>query len=152
MGIGFSINPYSHGFNGSSTPKDLETLLQLLYLDMTALSKDQKSFDNMKNTTITMLENQSNNPNMVYQDSIQSTIYKGSMLTRIPSAEQVKGINYDRLTELGKQYFGNAKDFTFFFVGNYDEKTLLPLIEQYIASLPNTGVKIKNKHIDVATG
>nr|WP_297658744.1 insulinase family protein [uncultured Prevotella sp.] len=152
VGIGFSINPYSHGFNGSSTPKDLETLLQLLYLDMTALSKDQKSFDNMKNTTITMLENQSNNPNMVYQDSIQSTIYKGSMLARIPSAEQVKGINYDRLMELGKQYFGNAKDFTFFFVGNYDEKALLPLIEQYIASLPNTGVKIKNKRIDVATG
>ena len=49
--------------------------------------------------------------------------------------------NYDRVLELGKQMFTNAKDFTFFFVGNYDEATLLPLIEQYIplfqARVPN---------------
>ena len=152
VNIGFNISPFSHGFSGNSTPKDLETLLQLLYLDMTAVSKDQKSFDNLQNTTATMLANQSNNPSLVYQDSVQSTLYKGSLLARIPTSEQVKSINYDRLLELGKQYFGNAKDFTFFFVGNYDENTLLPLIEQYIASLPNTGVKIKNKPIEYATG
>ena len=151
-GIGFDINPYTHGFSGNCVPKDMETLLQLLYLDMTALSKDQKSFDNLKNRTVTTLANQSNNPNMVYRDSLQSTIYLGSKLARVPSADEVKGISYDRLMELGKQYFGNAKDFTFYFVGNYDEKTLLPLIEQYIASLPNTGAKIVNKPIAYATG
>ena len=48
--------------------------------------------------------------------------------------------------------YGNAKDFTFYFVGNYDEKTLLPLIEQYIASLPNNGFKLKNKQIPYAKG
>ncbi len=53
---------------------------------------------------------------------------------------------------LGKQFYGNAKDFTFYFVGNYDEKTLLPLIEQYIASLPNNGFKLKNKQIPYAKG
>ena len=42
--------------------------------------------------------------------------------------------------------------FTFYFVGNYDEKTLLPLIEQYIASLPNKGFKLKNKEIPYAKG
>ena len=53
---------------------------------------------------------------------------------------------------LAKEYYGNAKDFTFYFVGNYDEKTLLPLIEQYIASLPNNGFKLKNKEIPYAKG
>ena len=37
-------------------------------------------------------------------------------------------------------------------MGNYDEKTLLPLIEQYIASLPNNGFKLKNKEIPYAKG
>jgi len=76
----------------------------------------------------------------------------GSKLARVPEASDIKDINYDRILEIGKQFYGNAKDFTFYFVGNYDEKTLLPLIEQYIASLPNNGFKLKNKQIPYANG
>ena len=151
-GVGFSINPYSHGLSGNSTPKDVETLMQLIYLKMTALSKDEKSFKNLQNTYATILANQSNNPNMVYQDSLQSTLYLGSKIGRIPTSDEIKAISYDRLMALAKEYYGNAKDFTFYFVGNYDEKTLLPLIEQYIASLPNNGFKLKNKEIPYAKG
>ena len=151
-GVGFSIKPYSHGLSGNSTPKDIETLMQLIYLKMTALSKDEKSFKNLQNTFATVLANQSNNPNMVYQDSLQSTLYLGSKIGRIPSSDEINAINYDRLMALAKEYYGNAKDFTFYFVGNYDEKTLLPLIEQYIASLPNKGFKLKNKEIPYAKG
>ena len=151
-GVSFTVNPYSHGLSGNSTPKDVETLMQLIYLKMTALSKDEKSFKNLQNTYATILANQSNNPNMVYQDSLQSTLYLGSKIGRIPTSDEIKAINYDRLMALAKEYYGNAKDFTFYFVGNYDEKTLLPLIEQYIASLPNNGFKLKNKEIPYAKG
>ena len=152
VGVSYTISPFNHGLQGNSTPKDIETLMQLIYLKMTAVSKDLKSFDNLKNTVATVLANQSNNPNMVYRDSVQSTLYLGSKLARIPSSDEVKSIDYDRILELGKLYYGNAKDFTFYFVGNYDEKTLLPLIEQYIASLPNNGFKLKNKEIASAKG
>lgn len=152
VSIGTNISPFSHGLSGRSTPKDIETLMQLLYLQMTAVAKDQKSFDNLKNTYITVLANKDNNPDMIYQDSVQSTLYLGNRMARIPSADEVKGISYDRILDLAKQYYGNAKDFTFYFVGNYDEKTLLPLIEQYIASLPNNGFKLKNKQIPFAQG
>ena len=151
-GVGFSIKPYSHGLSGNSTPKDIETLMQLIYLKMTALSKDEKSFKNLQNTFATVLANQSNNPNMVYQDSLQSTLYLGSKIGRIPTSDEINAISYDRLMALAKEYYGNARDFTFYFVGNYDEKTLLPLIEQYIASLPNKGFKLKNKEIPYAKG
>ena len=146
------MSPFNHGLGGKSTPKDIETLMQLIYLNMTSLKKDQKSFDNLKNTYVTVLSNKDNNPNLVYQDSLQSTIYLGSKLARIPSADDVKNIDYDRCLAIAKQYYGNAKDFTFYFVGNFDEKTLLPLIEQYIASLPNNGFKLKNKEIPTAKG
>ncbi len=152
VGVGFTMSPFNHGLEGNSTPKDIETLMQLVYLKMTAVSKDQKSFDNLKTTIATVLANQGNNPNIVYQDSVQSTLYLGSKLARIPSSDEIKAIDYDRILELGKQYYGNAKDFTFYFVGNYDEQTLLPLINQYIASLPNNGFKLKNKEIPSAKG
>ena len=151
-GVSFTVSPYTHGLSGNSTPKDIETLMQLIYLKMTALSKDEKSAANLLSTIKTALANQSKNPQMVYQDSLQSTIYMGNKMARIPKTEDLDAVNYDRVLELGKQMFTNAKDFTFFFVGNYDEATLLPLIEQYIASIPSKGAKLKNKAIPVATG
>ena len=150
--VGLTMSPFRHGIAGTSTPKDLETMMQLLYLSMTNLTKDEKAFENLKNTYVTVLSNKSNNPNMVYQDSIQSTLYLGNKLTLLPNAEDIQNINYDRVLDMQKQLYGNAKDFTFYFVGNYDEKVLLPLIEQYIASLPNKGMKLKNQKIPYAKG
>ena len=151
-GVGLTMSPFRHGIAGTSTPKDLETMMQLLYLSMTNLTKDEKAFENLKNTYATVLSNKSNNPNMVYQDSIQSTLYLGNKLALLPNAEDIQNINYDRVLDMQKQLYGNAKDFTFYFVGNYDEKVLLPLIEQYIASLPNKGMKLKNQKIPYAKG
>ena len=150
--VGLTMSPFRHGIAGTSTPKDLETMMQLLYLSMTNLTKDEKAFENLKNTYATVLSNKSNNPNMVYQDSIQSTLYLGNKLALLPNAEDIQNINYDRVLDMQKQLYGNAKDFTFYFVGNYDEKVLLPLIEQYIASLPNKGMKLKNQKIPYAEG
>lgn len=151
--VGFTISPFRHGLQGQTTPKDVETMMQLLYLSMTNLSKDQKAFDNLKNTYATVFANKTNNPSMVYQDSVQSTIYMGSKLARLPEVKDIEGIDYDRCLEMQRQLYANAKDFTFYIVGNYDEKTLLPLIEQYIASLPNKGgAKLQNEAIPTAKG
>ena len=152
VSVKYSMSPYSHSLGGQSTPKDIETMMQLLYLRMTSITKDQKSFDNLKNNYVAMLANKDNTPNLVYSDSLKSTLYLGSKLARIPSADDLKTADYDRILALGKQYYGNAKDFTFYFVGNYDEQTLLPLIEKYIASLPATGCPLKNKPIAYAQG
>ena len=152
VSVGLTMSPFRHGIAGTSTPKDLETMMQLLYLSMTNLTKDEKAFENLKNTYVTVLSNKSNNPNMVYQDSIQSTLYLGNKLALLPNVEDIQNINYDRVLDMQKQLYGNAKDFTFYFVGNYDEKVLLPLIEQYIASLPNKGMKLKNQKIPYAKG
>ena len=152
VSVSYSVNPYSHGLSGVSTPKDIETMMQLLYLKMTSISKDQNAFDNVKNTYVTVLANKDNNPNLVYSDSIQSTLYLGSKMARIPSADELKTANYDRILEIGKQFFYHAGDFTFYFAGNFDEATLLPLIEKYIASLPATTCPLKNKQIAYAQG
>lgn len=152
VSVGLSISPFGHGLSGNSTPKDIETMLQLVYLNMTALTKDEKAAENIRSQYITILSNVDKNPNLVYQDSLQSTIYMGNKMARIPTIEGVKAVNYDRIVELAHLYYGNAKDFTFYFVGNIDETTLLPLIEQYVASLPNKGFKLKNKEIPYAKG
>ena len=149
---GFTLSQYRHGLNGSSTPKDLETLMQLIYLNLTNVTKDEKSVKNMIDTQATALDNQSNNPQMVFQDSLSSTLYAGDQFYRTLKAEDVRNVNYDRALELAKMLYGNAKDYTFYFVGNFDEKQILPLIEQYIASLPSNGKQFKNKSVEQVTG
>ena len=118
--------------------------MQLIYLKLTNLTKDEKAVNNLINNQVTALANRSNNPQAVFQDSLTSTLYPGYPVFRTMTVDEVKSVNYDRALELGKQLFGNAKDYTFFFVGNFDEAKILPLIEQYIASLPSNGKKFKN--------
>ena len=68
-----------------------------------------------------------------------STVFGNNPRFRIPTAEAVESINYDRVLEIGKTLYGNAANFNFVFVGNFDEAVLRGYIEQYIASLPSKG-------------
>jgi zinc protease len=76
-----------------------------------------------------------------------SVFYRGQPFApiNIPTEAELKSINPDRIIEMYKTEFGNADGFHFFFVGNVDEKTLLPMVEKYIASLPTKGLVPKFK-------
>lgn len=139
VGTQFSIENALHGLSGNSTPKDLETLFQLIYLDFTKVTKDEKAVNNFLTLISTQLKNISLNNEAVFQDSVMSVVYNNNPYFRIPSAENIEGISYDRVLEIWKNLYGNAADFTFTFVGNYDEAQLCQFIEQYIASLPSKG-------------
>ena len=149
-GVQMSVNNFTHGFSGNSTPKDLETMMQLLYLNFTALNKDEKAMDNMRQNISLVLKNMSLNADLVFEDSIGSITYQNNPLFRVPTAEAVADINLDRMMEMAHQLNGNAADFTFMFSGNYDEALLRQYIEQYIASLPSTG-KATSKGKEIRT-
>ena len=48
----------------------------------------------------------------------------------------LKGVSYDRILQIWKERFANPGQFVYYFVGNFDEASLRPLIEKYIACLP----------------
>lgn len=129
------------GLNGSSTPKDLETLFQLTYLYFTDVRKDEKSFAQLMTTLETMLKNQALSPDAAFSDSLMSTLYCHNPRYATLKLEDLKKVNYDRILQIAKERTADAGDFTFTIVGNFDEATIRPLIEQYIASLPAKGKK-----------
>lgn len=129
------------GLSGSSTPKDLETLFQLTYLYFTDVRKDEKSFAQLMTTLETMLKNQALSPDAVFSDSLMSTLYCHNPRYATLKLEDLKKVNYDRILQIAKERTADAGDFTFTIVGNFDEATIRPLIEQYIASLPAKGKK-----------
>lgn len=132
----FSIENDHHDIVGTSTPKDLETMMQLVYLDFTNVTKDEKAVGSILDMIKLNLKNMSLNNDMVFQDSLMSTVYGNNPMYRIPTVEIVDAISYDQVLKNWKQLYSNAADFTFTFVGNYDEAALRQLICQYVASLP----------------
>ena len=58
-----------------STPKDLETMMQMQYLYFTAINKDEKQFQNLMTQLDMALKNKSLSPDMVFSDSLAATIY-----------------------------------------------------------------------------
>jgi zinc protease len=127
-----------------STPKDIETMMQMQYLYFTAINKDEKQFQNLMTSLEMALKNKNLNPEAVFSDSLSNTIYSHNPRFANIQVEDLKNISYDRILEIAKDRFKNAGQFTFVFAGNFDEQVLRPLIEQYIASLPATKQKAED--------
>lgn len=141
VSISMELNKLHEVISGKSTPKDLETLLQLNYLYFTNIKKDEKSYTSLMTMLETMLKNQSISPDKAFSDSIKSTLYAHDPRFKSFDIEDIKDVNYDRILQIAKERTADAADFTFMFVGNFDETVLRQLIEQYIASLPASGKK-----------
>ena len=134
--LGVNVKEDRQYIAGRSTPKDLETLFQLFYLTQTSINKDEKSMASFVNQIQTVLKNKSLNPQLVYQDSLESTRNCGNPLYRIPEAEDIVKFDYERTLQMLKQLYQNGGQFIYTIIGNFDEQAIRPLIEQYIASLP----------------
>ena len=132
----FSMGTNRQYISGSSTPKDVETMLQLVYLYFTSINKDQKSFDNMMQTTEVTLKNRLLQPENVFQDSLSATLDCHNPRTAPLAMADLKNVNYDRILQMAKERTANAAAYEFTIIGNFDEATIRPLLEQYIASLP----------------
>ncbi len=142
-----SLSAYREQINGSSTPKDVETMLQLVYLYMTSINKDQKSFDNLMQTSEVALKNRLLQPENVFSDSLRLTLGNHGPRSKAFDLDDLKKVDYDRILQIAKERTANAAAFTFDIIGNYDEATIRPLICQYLGSLPSQKKVEKSKCI-----
>ncbi len=136
VGVYLNVGAYTDQLSGNSTVKDLETLFQLIYLNFTALNKDEKKFNQTMSLMETQLKNKDLMPEMALSDTMQYVISGRSWRNKPFAVEDLKQVNLDRIIEIAKERTANAANYTFTFVGAIDEATIRPLIEQYIASLP----------------
>ena len=148
------IGQYEEGVRASSTPKDFETMLQLVHLYFTAQRTDYDAFKSWQNKMRAQLLNQEAQPMTALQDSLTSVLYNDNPLTTRMKAAEVDNVDYDRIMQIGRERFANAADFTFVITGAFDEATMLPMVEQYIASLPSKGKpeKARSLNLSFATG
>ena len=115
-----SINAYNETLNGSSTVKDLETMLQLNYLYFTAPRRDETAYQTLMSILESQLANRDKNPKAAWSDSVQMMASDHSDRTIILNKELLTKVSLDKALEVYKTRFANPADFIFFFVGNVD--------------------------------
>ncbi|MEI2737835.1 MAG: insulinase family protein [Chitinophagaceae bacterium] len=145
-----NITSYSEGLNGNTIPKETETLLQLVHLYFTAPRKDKDAFESFKTRQKQLYTNLLANPQLYFSSEFQKTMTQNHPRSvGFPKPEDFDKINLDRSIQIYKERFANAGDFTFLFVGSFDEDTIKPLLEKYIGSLPGNAQKETFKDLGI---
>ncbi len=143
------ISTYSEGMSGSCSPKDLETMMQLVYLYFTAPRADEEAFTSEMQRTKAMLKNMELNPMITLSDSLNKVMYNDHPLVKRMTAEDYDKVDYAKAMEMYKDRFADPNNFTFIFVGNIDVETFKPLVEQYLASLNKNKRKDNWKNVGI---
>ncbi len=136
-----SIAGTSEGLSGRASPKDLETMFQLVYLDFTAPRFDPAAYAAFKAQADQYLANRGVDPDEVFGDTVSWTMASHSLRARPLTAKTFAEVNPEKALAFYKDRFADASDFTFSFVGNVDTTTLKPLVEKYLGALPSIGRK-----------
>lgn len=144
VGCSVSLSELSENMSGSSTPKDLRTLFELVYLYFQGATEDQKGYDNMMASLRTQLENAEKNPMTAFSDSLQKVLM-GENPRRFRPAHlaDLEGIDYAEVRRIYNERFKNGGDFDFYFTGAINVDSLRLFTEQYLAPL-----RAQKKHED----
>ena len=132
------IDELDQGMSGGSTPQDLETLFQLMYLRFTAARADQVAFASLQAQARAILANQTASPDVFFSQTLDALLSQNHPRRRPDTPSSVDRWNLDTALAFYKARFADASNFTFVFVGSFTVESVRPLVETYVASLPAT--------------
>uniref|UniRef100_UPI003217338A M16 family metallopeptidase n=1 Tax=uncultured Draconibacterium sp. TaxID=1573823 RepID=UPI003217338A len=135
VGLSINLGDLTEGFSGSSTPKDFETMMQLLYLQFSNPRFDLEAYDALKSRYVAVLSNMANNPKKIMSDSINHIVTNYNERTKLMNANMFDEISFEQMEKLYNDRFKDVGDFTFFIVGNIEEQVANEMAVKYIGSL-----------------
>lgn len=139
--IDASVSNDIHSLQGATNNENVETLMQMINLSFTDVKKDEGFLQLIAQYLKGKMATKANDPDAVMEDSVAYYTHSKKLEHLSPDASDFDKIDYNRATEIYKQLFSNAGEFTFTFVGSFDEAQIRTLIEKYIASLPASKAK-----------
>jgi zinc protease len=139
--VTMGLSETAESFSGSATPKDFETMLQLLYLRMATPRFDSAAHKAIIGRYAGLIGNMEKDPNKIKSDSLSLIVTGYNPRTQILTKESVGKITLDEIKEIYTDRFKGSDEFTFFIVGNISEDSVKPMVEKYIGSLTESGRK-----------
>lgn len=146
------IDTQESGIQAVSSVKNLEAILQLIYLSFTQPNKNPQAFQDWKTDRLTApidLKQQDfriATRKMLGDSSIVRLNMLGNKALTLGTTyfQNLDNINLDKSFTIYNEIFGNAKDFTFVISGKGKPNEVLPVLEKYLGNLPNSSSPCKN--------
>ncbi|MDE7375376.1 MAG: insulinase family protein, partial [Muribaculaceae bacterium] len=147
VGVDLSLGNYSRGLEGSSTVKDLPTLMELIYMTFTGYEFDPTEFEANQRKFASLLAAQEANPQFIFSRDLSKTIY-ASAASQVLTPDLINAASREGILSIIKSMTANAADYTFYFVGDVTVDQITPLLEQYIATLPANAKKASKGYVE----
>lgn len=128
------ISRTQEGFQGQCSPQDMETTFQLIYLYSTAPNFNQQSYHSWYNKQSTSIRDRALDPEECLQDSIGFLIRNRHLRAKPISMEMLDAFDPQIAERIFRERFADLGDFTWVFVGNYDEAVLKRFCEIYLGN------------------
>ena len=139
-GKSLSVNPFisgsTHGVSGNSTPKDLETALQIAYLYFTEPRFDKDEYMTGINQINALMPNLKSNPDFQFSIAMDEILYGHNPRVVNLTEETLAKADLATIERVYRQLFKDAAGAVVTIVGNVDLETLKPMVEKYLGSLP----------------
>jgi zinc protease len=136
------IGELREGVNGSCSPKDLETMLQLNYLYFTGVRRDDDAYKSYVSRIKNMIRPMRAVPQVIFSDTLSKIITRNSpRAINVPTDAQLDQISLDRIMDIYHDRFADASDFTYIMVGNFKTDEVIPMLEKYVGGLPSINRK-----------
>jgi zinc protease len=136
-----SIDDLSEGVSGSASQRDVDTMLQLIYLYFTQPRLDTSLVNTFIGRFKGVLANRSASPEAAFSDTLQVTMAQHNVREQPVSAAMLDRIDPFKSFDFYKERFSDASGFTFVFVGNFTPDSIKPAIAKWLGALPSTGRK-----------
>ncbi|HUQ99568.1 MAG TPA: insulinase family protein [Gemmatimonadaceae bacterium] len=134
-----SVDDLSQGMGGGGSLRDVDTMLQLVYLYFTQPRLDTSLVNTFIGRFRGVLANRSASPEAAFSDTLQVTMSQHSVREPLTTPSLLDRIDPYKSYAFYKDRFSDASGFTFVFVGNFRPDSIKPLIERWIGGLPSTG-------------
>ena len=131
----------SHGISGSAAPADLETALQLLYEEFTAPGDDPEAFAVLRRQLDAAIANREQSPGRVFGERLAQMNTCNHYTAQPLTAQRIATLDRQKMVAFYRERFSSAADFSFFMVGTFKIDAVVPLLAEYVGSLPSTGKK-----------
>ena len=135
LSLDFDYSAYTRSLSGTTTATDLPTFMEILYATFTGYTINEQDFEAAKATANTLLANQENDPQHVWLREVFKDLYSNPFSER-PTHLDAEAADREALIATWHNMLANAADYDFVFVGDIKPETFVPLMEQYIATLP----------------
>jgi len=141
VSVGTSVNDLGESVGGYASPRDVETLFQLVYLYMTQPRRDSVAWEAYIQRGRSAMRDRGASPEGAWRDTLNAVMTQDHVRERPFTAATFDSLSLDRALAIYRERFADAGDFTFYLVGAFNPDSIRPYVERYLGALPSTGRK-----------